>query len=365
MVEGSIQLTRGRLPLYCGPEAISAVMAYHGTSTDVEVIARNIIQPGKPGSNSIDLTNYATKKGFRVDTPVGSIGALRNAIDSNLPAIISLHIRDDLFHYFVVVGYNKKHEFIICLDYSDAYRALPHHLLLKHWHPTKFDMILIQGGSAEEQFQLGGRLESEGRHREAVKHYREAILRQPEHVEARVGLGNCLRALGKMKESRDSYEEAVSLAPTDSRALNNLADLLLEMNEDLPRAVELAGRAVKSYRASLERTKNALTREANPRRRGVLIQERNDREIYLAFSLDTLAKARFRNGDAAAAAAAWKASLDLLPLTYADYRARRMLNLARANKKIGMASVARDWLSQAAATAKDAALLEEIKKERK
>jgi thioredoxin-like negative regulator of GroEL len=363
LIGETLTLPSGRLPLYCGPEALSAVLDHHGRRIDVEVLALDIFDARRGGTIPHNMVRRASREGFDAEARRGSIGALKEAVESGVPPIIEIEVEEGAHHYFVVVGYNEERRVVICLDYNGTKRVIGYDRLEERWKPVDHMMILVRRGAAEQAVELGGKLYNAGRYKEAAKRFRRAIEIRPDHAGAHVGLGNCLRALGKNGEARAAYEKALEHAPYDAMALNNLADLLLETEQEPGKAEEMASRAVDSFRASLERTRREAVKEANPRHRKLLRREERRQQIRLAFALDTLAKARSANGHHVLAAAAWQASLDHLPLDFHDHRARRMYRLGLANRAMGMGSVARDWLRKALEEARDEDLRARIEEE--
>jgi Flp pilus assembly protein TadD len=94
---------------------------------------------------------------------------------------------------------------------------------------------------------LGIALMSTGRPEEAIFHYQEALRIEPENPAARTNLGMCLSAQGLTEEAIHHYQEALRAAPDDPRPSNNLAWILATHPDpgfrDGPRAVELAEKA--------------------------------------------------------------------------------------------------------------------------
>jgi tetratricopeptide (TPR) repeat protein len=77
----------------------------------------------------------------------------------------------------------------------------------------------------------------QGRLALAAQCYREAVLHQPNSVQARVNLGFVLRALGQLPEAAEQLEFALSLEPTQIDALF-LLGLKAQSEGDVSRALE-------------------------------------------------------------------------------------------------------------------------------
>lgn len=122
----------------------------------------------------------------------------------------------------------------------------------------------------------------------------------------------------------DAFEKAVQEDPDDSMSLNNLAYLLGSCKQDIPRALEMARRAVR----------------INPTQ---------------PFYLDTLGMLLIKNGEAEAALAPLRRSAILQPM------ASNLLHLAQALKATGKADEAKQALDKAETLGPDADTAAEIK----
>jgi Zn-dependent protease with chaperone function len=128
------------------------------------------------------------------------------------------------------------------------------------------------------------------------------IKREPRRAELYLALGSLQTECGNEIKAVANLEQALRLMPDNPEALNNLAWLLLTCRNnrlrDYPRALSLARRAA----------------ELKP-------------EAYI---LDTLAEARWRNGDAAAAAALEEEILEKIPADgRTDYYRRQLQKFRR------------------------------------
>ncbi len=130
---------------------------------------------------------------------------------------------------------------------------------------------------------LGVYLERDGDLAAALEQYRIARLRDPGLVIAYINAGNVRVKLNEFEEARKLYREALELEPENPQALNNLAWVLVIENRDLAEAVALLRRAL----------------AADP----------EHRYLYL----DSLAWARYRRGETAAARETLREALDQTP----------------------------------------------------
>ncbi len=86
-------------------------------------------------------------------------------------------------------------------------------------------------GSWMAQNNLGIRLVEAGRIDEAMSHYTQALLLNPEYAEAHYNLGNAFIRLGRLDEARGSYMQAIAIYPEFPAAQTNLAETLARMGQ--------------------------------------------------------------------------------------------------------------------------------------
>jgi tetratricopeptide (TPR) repeat protein len=298
----------------------------------------------------------------------GSPGRIKQAIDRHEPPIIMVRIKDDLYHFFVVSGYSDRLHMILCEEYDGAKRAIAFNELRELWSPTNFFMLEISPSTAESDFELGAKFESEGKYPEAIQMYEKALARDPAHQPSMVGMGNCNLALGERVKAIECYRRALSLYPDDPKALNNLAHTLWASGQNLDEAKTLSDRAVKIYVDRLSSLEKILVtmqgQGAAEETQKDVIRRRNETRIELALGYGTLAAVRFALDEFALAISAWKASYDMLDLSFTDLRARRLLMIARSYKHLNVRSQWEAYLDEAARTAQDPNLIEEIRTER-
>lgn len=98
--------------------------------------------------------------------------------------------------------------------------------------------------SARYHLALGMELNSLGLASEAVQAASDAVRQDPDEYRLWMQLADVLAAQDRRNEAVDAYRKAVELEPQDSVLLNNLAFTLLELDRELPLALELAKKSV-------------------------------------------------------------------------------------------------------------------------
>jgi serine/threonine protein kinase/Tfp pilus assembly protein PilF len=119
-----------------------------------------------------------------------------------------------------------------------------------------------------QHYELGKRLQDQGKLAEAIAEYREAIRLRPDFAKAHVALGIILGRQDKLHQAIAEYREAIRLKPDYASAHNNLAWGLVLSPRNPPR----------DYQEGLAHARRAVELESN------------------VFTLNTLALAEYRMG---------------------------------------------------------------------
>lgn len=355
-----VTLPRSRLTSDCGPETLCAVINYWGKPAGVQEISILVRDTNVNGILTTRVPALARAKGLTAVSRTGSVGHLKNAIDRDVPPIIMVDSGSGAFHFFVVTAYNDREQTIVCEEYDDSKRLIGYEEVEERWKPAGHLMIELEKSTADDDFQAGADREAKGRYGEAIDLYKRALKADPTHYEARVGLGNCYLFTQKLEEARAEYRRAYEINPADPKVCNNLANVLVELKREAAEAERLSAAAVDHYRAEVARTKEGISRETRPSVRGLRQKELALQELDLAAALGTLGQALALADRPVPAIAAWTAALDHYPLTESDARARRLLEIGLAQRRISMPADAKRTLERALAEAKDARLREKI-----
>jgi tetratricopeptide (TPR) repeat protein len=105
-------------------------------------------------------------------------------------------------------------------------------------------LALIASLAAAPAADEGIRLIAQGKTREAILFYQARVSQVPTDAGAQTGLGIAYERAGRTAEAREAYEKALRIDASDVRAMNNLANLLVEKELDIPRAKKLLKRVL-------------------------------------------------------------------------------------------------------------------------
>jgi len=107
-------------------------------------------------------------------------------------------------------------------------------------YQTACDLIMAaitRNPQAFYYYNLGNVMQANNRPAAAAECFRQALVLQPEYVDAHNNLGNAQRALKDHHGAVQSFCQAINLKPDHARAYNNLANTLMELDE-LDAAIE-------------------------------------------------------------------------------------------------------------------------------
>jgi len=91
--------------------------------------------------------------------------------------------------------------------------------------------LLIEPNYAGAHYSLGFALQAKGVLDEAITHYRSALQLDPDYANAHYSLGSALQSQGKLDEAVTHYRRALRLKPDDLDALRNLGEILASQNK--------------------------------------------------------------------------------------------------------------------------------------
>jgi len=105
---------------------------------------------------------------------------------------------------------------------------------------TLKQILAANGDAAEAYTMLAGIYMQQKRLPEATAEYEKLAERQPKSVGVQTAVGTLLHLQKKEDAARARYERALEIDPRAAVAANNLAQILVDRNENLDRALQLA-----------------------------------------------------------------------------------------------------------------------------
>lgn len=223
----------------CGPAALAAVLNHSGVSVGPEELKSRVYIPERRGSLQLELIAAMRHFGripYEVDP---DLGALIAELEAERPILVLQNLGISLrpiWHYAVVVGYlAKKHQFILRSG-QDERLLMSAKPFVRSWKRGSFwGMVAVKPGelpanAIEDRYLRSvAAFESKGDTTIAIAAYRAAIQQWPKSRFAWLGLGNASYAEGKLPEAGNAYRQVLNVRPGDAIALNNLAQVYLEL----------------------------------------------------------------------------------------------------------------------------------------
>jgi Tfp pilus assembly protein PilF len=103
---------------------------------------------------------------------------------------------------------------------------------------TELELNSPSPAPGHEEYQKGVEFVRKGDRQSAIKHFKNAVTINPDHIDAHYDLAVSYFTLGQNEQARQEYEIVIKLKPNDVDALNNLG-VIYAMNGQLDKAKEL------------------------------------------------------------------------------------------------------------------------------
>lgn len=324
-----VTLPRGSRPDSCGPEVLAAVMNYWKDPVSVRDLESATLRLDSVGMDIRQFLATASRRGFVGRHERGSLGRLKETIDAGTPGILLIQ-RGALRHAWIAIGYNDQAQEVAIAEPAGSVRLVSYEAMDQEWDRTKRFFLVVVPASAEELCVLGEEARRRRAWREAEAHFRLAQDREPLYAPAQTALGDLYRLQGRLDEAEAAYRSAVWLDPTSVQATNNLADLLLLRGGPFDEAGRLSARGVELAEAEWRRLWRSYEPASDPNVRKDLARKLHVAMMSYLLALGTRGQAFHALGNAAGAIASWRLALDVAPEALREYRARRMVEIARA-----------------------------------
>ncbi|OHB74757.1 MAG: hypothetical protein A2Z34_06490 [Planctomycetes bacterium RBG_16_59_8] len=357
----------------CGPEVAVAILDYWRTPLTLPEATRALKTDQHQGTPSPALLLFLREKGLVAEPRKGTLGVVKNAVDSGKPPIIMLEVSSQpkifanpfnlerVYHFFIVVGYNDSRRTIVCAAPEGRGYEISYAVLDDAWKSAGHFLCDIRLPDAADFFRMGEEAESRGENDRAIALYRKVLELRPDDAASLLGIGNLLLAGGKKEAALEAYLRAQKSSPADPKILNNLANLYGEAGTNLDEALRLSEEAVRLYREELDAIRRRIPPTQSTSEGKEAQRTLRAKETELAYALGTLGQIRSRKGDHLKAIAAWQSSLETAPLSLTDFRARRWYEIGLAHREMRNDARAREALTNAANIVKDPALKTRIR----
>ena len=250
----------------CGPAALAMAMTHAGVSVLPEALVSQVYLPAREGSLQAEMLAATRRHGLLAYPLAPRLQDLLLEVSAGNPVIVLQNLSlafAPIWHYAVVVGYDRESEEIILRSGTTRRLAMTLSTFDRTWARSRhWGMVVLQpdrlASTAAEADHIAAAAALERSSPAAAQRaYASALVRWPSNIVARLGLGNAAYAQGKLTEAETAYHQATLEHPQSGDAWNNLAQVRFELgrkNEALAaaqRAVALGGPRAALYRKTL------------------------------------------------------------------------------------------------------------------
>jgi tetratricopeptide (TPR) repeat protein len=250
----------------CGPAALATALTHAGVSVSPEALVSQVYLPAREGSLQAEMLAATRRHGLLAYPLAPRLQDLLLEVSAGNPVIVLQNLSlafAPIWHYAVVVGYDRESEEIILRSGTTRRLAMTLSTFERTWARSRhWAMVVLQpdrlASTAAEADHIAAAAALERSSPAAAQRaYASALVRWPSNIVARLGLGNAAYAQGKLTEAETAYHQATLEHPQSGDAWNNLAQVRFELgrkNEALAaaqRAVALGGPRAALYRKTL------------------------------------------------------------------------------------------------------------------
>ena len=223
----------------CGPAALAMTLNDSGVPVSPEELRSRVYIPGRQGALQVELLAAARQFGrvpYEIDA---SLLALLAELDAGRPVLVLQNLGAavaPIWHYAVVVGYLPEQQELVLRSGDRERLLLDAKRFARTWQRGDFwGVVILEPGELPANPDAGRYLravaavEATNPPAIAIPSYRAATRQWPRNSLAWLGLGNALYSQGELYDAEQTYRKALSIAADDAVAMNNLAQVYLDM----------------------------------------------------------------------------------------------------------------------------------------
>ena len=220
---------------YCGPAALSSVLAFWGIKHTQEQIAKDMFQPDVCGVLNVDLEHYAKQHGLWAKGYIADFEALKKRLLNGMPVIVIEKLHPYILnrlHYTVIVGFSDEHGIIVEHTGKIGYVKRSYNGFLRNWQTAGNWMLEIMPAeevsddlTAPENIDLGLIFERKGKFDLALERYTQAQMQDEDNAIILFNIANICAKINQLDKAEGLYLKAIELEPEFADLYNNLADI--------------------------------------------------------------------------------------------------------------------------------------------
>jgi tetratricopeptide (TPR) repeat protein len=251
----------------CGPASLAMLMHSSGVDLQPEQLKDYLYLPEKQGSLQVEMLAAARRNGLLAYQLQTSLRDVLAEVAGGNPVLVLQNLGLSwypVWHYAVVIGYDREREEIILRSGLDYRQVLPFSTFEHTWARSKhWAMVAIPPGklphtAAEDRYiaSLAALAHSQPTI-ELWLAYAAALQRWPNSLLVMIAAGNHAYEHGELHLAEQMFLRATQAHPDSAAAFNNLAHTLKELGQyraaivAVQRALELGGPLVAVARKTL------------------------------------------------------------------------------------------------------------------
>ncbi len=223
----------------CGPAALATVLVASGTEVAPDMLVPEVFLPGREGSLQTELVAATRARGRLPYVIEPRLDVLIAQVAAGLPVLVLQKLGAGPWpgwHYAVLIGYDSNDDRLLLRSGTEPRTEMSTAKFLATWDRAgRWGMVVVPPGEFPANPTLSGYMdaaagvEAVGRLDDAAAAYQAAAARWPAEALPRLGLANVAYARGDLRTAEQGFRAASRLDPRDPVALNNRAQVLLQL----------------------------------------------------------------------------------------------------------------------------------------
>lgn len=238
--------------LLCGPATLAMVAQAAGSSVTPEQLTSQVYLPGRQGALQTEMLAATRRQGLVAYPLAPDLQTVLTEVASGHPVLVLQNLSlafSPMWHYAVVVGYDRANKQVLLHSGTTARMVLPMSTFENTWARSSHWAVRV---SRPDQLPVTAQPDDwavavsalERSSPQAARTAYATVLRKwPQHRISLLGLGNTAHALGQRAEAAQAFEATTRAHPDFADAWNNLAQVRLELGQ-VPAAQQAAQQAV-------------------------------------------------------------------------------------------------------------------------
>ena len=232
----------------CGPAALATLLGASGSRETPQSLVDDTFIPDRHGSLQVELMAAGRSRGFIMYQIRPELSDLLHQLKARRPVMILQNqgIRSlPVWHYAVVIGAELESDRLISRSGTTRRARESTRTFLRRWQASdNWGVVALKPGQLpaypnwDVYLRAVADLETAGRLLDAQRGYTAALEAEPQLAVAELGLANVYYCNGKLIEAMHHYQTISNDEQLGVVALNNLANLLLDL--DCPDQAEAA-----------------------------------------------------------------------------------------------------------------------------